>query len=210
MQLRCIWFFHKGMEMPHCHPDLERVECVSITFKMQKKDEKSDTVNQLASGDTVLCPAAIVKRVMGYLGSSDNTPVSVVWNNGCAEHITSQMLVNAVEAAVEAVGQDVVNIQVGEIGTHSIQSGAAMAMYLGDVPVYNIMMLERWSSNAFLQYIRKQVEQFSHDISKKMIAHQFHWHVPQINQTISCHDPRQRSHPSNKQTQVNVGGDASH
>ena len=34
-----------------------------------------------------------------------------------------------------------------------------MAMYLGDCPVYSIMMIGRWSSDAFLRYIRKQVEQ---------------------------------------------------
>ena len=90
---------------------------------------------------------------------------------------------------MEAVGQDVINIQVGEIGTHSIWSGAVMAMYLGNLLVYTIMMLGRWSSNVFLQYIRKQVEQFSHNVSKKMITNMFHRHVPEIDKTISCHDP---------------------
>ena len=115
-------------------------------------------------------------------------------NNGYVEHITSKMLVNALEATVEA------GIQAGEIGTHSSWSGAAMAMYLCNAAVYTIMMLGRWSSDAFLRYIRKQVEQFSHNVSKKMIANMFHWHVPEIDQTISCHDPRQRNHPSNEQT----------
>ena len=58
----------------------------------QKKDKKSDTLNQLASGDTVLCPvrawAAIVKRLRGYRGTSNDTPVSAMWENGCVEHIT--------------------------------------------------------------------------------------------------------------------------
>jgi hypothetical protein len=84
-----------------------------------------------------------------------------------------------------------------------------MAMYLGEVPAYTIMMLGRWSSDAFLCYIRKQVEQFSHNVSKKMIAHRFHWHVPSIDRRVSTNDPRQRNHPSNEQTRVNVGGDAS-
>jgi hypothetical protein len=170
LRLQCIRFFHRGRELPHCHPDLKRAECVSITFEMQKKDEKADTVNQLASGDTVLCTvcswAAIVKRIRGYPGSSDDTPVSAVWSNGRFEHIMSKMLIVALEAAVEAVGRDIINIQAGEIGTHSIRSSAAMAMYLGEVPVYTIMMLGRWSSDAFLRYIRKQVEQFSHNVSR--------------------------------------------
>jgi hypothetical protein len=55
-------------------------------FEMQKKDKKSDTVNQLASGEAILCPvrawAAIVKRIRSYAGSNDNTPVSTVLING--------------------------------------------------------------------------------------------------------------------------------
>ena len=76
-------------------------------------------------------------------------------------HVTSKILIDALEGAIEAVGiKDRIGFQKGEIGTHSIRSGAAMAMYLGEIPVYTIMMLGRWSSDAFLRYIRKQVEQF--------------------------------------------------
>jgi hypothetical protein len=213
LKLRNIRFFKGGKLLPHWHPHLERADCVSLTFEMQKKDEKSDTVNQLASGDILLCPvriwAAIVRRIRGYPGANDDTPVSAVWRNGRIEHVTSAMLVNALEAAIEAVGRDRVNIEKGEIGTHSIRSGAAMAMSLGEVPVYTIMMLGRWSSDAFLRYIRKQIEQFSHNVSRKMILHQFHRHVPQVERSIAAHDPRQRNHPQNEQTRVNVGGDAS-
>ena len=113
--------------------------------------KKTDTVNQLASGDTVLCPvrawAAIVKKVRGYPGSSDETPISAVWNNGCVEHITPKMLVNALEAAVEAVGQEAINIQAGEIGTHSIWSGVAIALYLA--PSYNTSE-SRWNNSAIM------------------------------------------------------------
>jgi hypothetical protein len=212
LRLRNICFFLDGRELPHDHRDLERADCVSITFEKQKKDEKLDTVTQLSSGDIILCPvrawAAIVRRIRGYLGTNGDTPVSAVWRNGRLEDITSTMLVNALEGAIDAVGRDRLNIPKGDVGTHSIRSGAAMAMYLGEVPVYTIMMLGRWSSDAFLRYIRKQVEMFSHNVSRKMIIHQFHRHVPAVERSISRHDPRQRNHPQNSQTRVNVGGDA--
>eukprot|EP00956_Cyclotella_meneghiniana_P034348 scaffold103894_cov40-Cyclotella_meneghiniana.AAC.3 len=204
LRLRNIRFFRNGVELPHSHPQLETAEVVSITFEKQKKDEKMDTVNQLASGDAILCPkyawASIVKRIRSYPGTNDDTPVSTVMVNGRLTHVTSKILIDALEGAIEAVGNDRIGIQKGEIGTHSIRSGAAMAMYLGEVPVYTIMMLGRWSSDAFLRYIRKQVEQFSHNVSRKMILHQFHRHVPQIDRTISRDDPRQRNHPQNEQT----------
>ena len=40
-----------------------------------------------------------------------------------------------------------------------------MAMCLNDVPVFTIMIMGHWSSDAFLRYIRKQVEQFSHNVA---------------------------------------------
>ena len=44
-----------------------------------------------------------------------------------------------------------------DIGTHSVRSGAAMAMFLDNVPIFLNMLARRWSSDAFLKYTRKQV-----------------------------------------------------
>jgi hypothetical protein len=44
-----------------------------------------------------------------------------------------------------------------EIGTHSLRSGRAMTLFLKDHPVQKIMIFGRWSSDAFLVYIRLQV-----------------------------------------------------
>jgi hypothetical protein len=53
-----------------------------------------------------------------------------------------------------------------------------MAMALDDVPPFRIMMIGRWSSDAFLRYIRKQIDQFSHNISKRMNKHMHFRHIP--------------------------------
>lgn len=211
LRIRCIRFFKDGIELGHDSPLLEYADCVSVTFEMQKKDEKGDTVTQIATGDILLCPvrmwAAIVRRLWSYPGTTWDTKVSSVWNEGKIEHITSEIMINALNAACESFGWERLNIQPGDIGTHSIRSGAAMAMYLGDVPVYSIMMLGRWSSDAFLRYIRKQVEQFSHNVSKRMIVHQYFRHIPEQDPRTTHQDPRQRNHPANAETRRNVGGD---
>jgi hypothetical protein len=80
-----------------------------------------------------------------------------------------------------------------------------MAIYLAGVPTFSIMMIGRWSSNAFLKYIQKQVEQFSHNVSRRMIQNQHFTHVPDFVPTVSRHDPRQRNHRDNAQTQQNMG-----
>ena len=71
--------------------------------------------------------------------------------------------------AVEAIGEEKIGFNSSEIGTHSIRSRAAMAMFLDEILVYVIMLIGRWSSDAFLKYIRKQVEQFSHNVARRMI-----------------------------------------
>lgn len=52
-----------------------------------------------------------------------------------------------------------------------------MEMYLGECGVYIIIMIGRWSCDAFLLYIRKQAKQFSHNVSSRMLHFQFHHHV---------------------------------
>jgi hypothetical protein len=63
---------------------------------------------------------------------------------------TSKMILNCLRAVVHHVGEDNLGLKVSEMGTHSIRSGAAMAMYLADVPVFTIMLIGCWSSDAFL------------------------------------------------------------
>jgi hypothetical protein len=73
-------------------------------------------------------------------------------------HVTGKQVANVLKDTVKAIGEDVLNINADEIGTHSLLSGAAMAMFLAELPVYLIMLMGCWSSDAFLRYICKQVE----------------------------------------------------
>ena len=112
---------------------------------------------------------------------------------------------HSIRAACDAIGEVRLGFHSDEAGTHSIRSGSTMAMYLAKVPVYTIMLIGRWSSDAFLRYIRKQVEQFSHNISRRMIQHQHFSHVPNFLPQTSRHDPRQCNHRDNAQTRINMG-----
>jgi hypothetical protein len=147
-----------------------------------------------------------VKRIRNYKGSSDNTPISAVWRFGKIDQVTSKEMIIALRNAVEAYGENKLGINKEDIGTHSLRSGSAMAMYLGECPVFVIMMIGRWSSDAFLSYIRKQVEQFCHKVSSKMLRYQFHRHVPDGTIGTSRLDHQQRSHPSNSGSIKNITG----
>jgi hypothetical protein len=65
LQLCNIRFFWDGKLISHDDAELEFSDCVSFTFKKQKKDKKMDTVTQMALGNVKLCPicaaAAIVQ-----------------------------------------------------------------------------------------------------------------------------------------------------
>jgi hypothetical protein len=124
---------------------------------MQKKDEKNNTVIQISLGDINMCPvrmgAAIVHRIRSYEGTKNNTPISVFWQFNRINHVTSKHVIVAMKDAIQAIGEDVLHIKKEEIGMHLIRLGAAMAMFLGNCSVCLIMMIGRWTSDAFLRYI---------------------------------------------------------
>ena len=80
-----------------------------------------------------------------------------------------------------------------EVGTHSNHSGGAMVMFLAGTPVYMIMLMGRWSSEAFMQYIRKQVLSLSHGIAAKMLTYEQFYTVPDFVHTTADGDIRSRS-----------------
>jgi len=87
------------------------------------------------------------------------------------------MVANLLKDGIVAIGETKLGIHRSEVVTHSIRSGAVMAMYLAGVPIFSIMLIGRWSSVAFLTYIRKQVQEFSFGISLKMIYVQTFKHI---------------------------------
>jgi hypothetical protein len=178
---------------------------------MQKKDKKNNTLTQMASGNVNMCPVrmgtAIVQRIQSYEGANNDTPISAFWRFNRIDHVTSNQVIVAMKDTIQAVGEDLLHIKKSEIGMHSIRSGAATAMFLSNFLVCLIMMIGCWSSNAFLQYIRKQVEQFSHNVSKQMTTQMFHRHIPTYTTPSVSHlNPRQRNNPNNAETRRNVGG----
>jgi hypothetical protein len=179
---------------------------------MQKKDKKNNTTTQMASGDITLCPvhaaATVVCRIRSYPGANDNTLISAIWRYNSIDNITSKQITNALRDAISTIGEDSLHIAAHKISTHSIRSGTAMVVFLGGCPVFLIMIIGRWSSNAFLCYIWKQVKEFNHDVSRKMLTHMFHRHIPNYSSpTVSHLDSRQRNHPDNAAPRINVGGD---
>jgi hypothetical protein len=51
-------------------------------------------------------------------------------------------------------------------------------MFLSGTPVYTIMLIGQWSSDAFMCYIHKQVITASHDILKKLLMYEDFFTIP--------------------------------
>jgi len=181
---------------------------------MQKNEQKHETIIHGQTDDPVLCPvkqwALLVNRTWSYQGTMENTSVCMVWRNDRREQITSHQVIMSLRAACATIGSTRLGFEPDEIGTHSLRSGAAMEMYLAGVPVCTIMLIGRWSSNAFSQYIRRQVVQLSKDVAQKMLTHRSFRTIPDITpQVVSNEDPRQCNHRDNAQMRRNIGSDAS-
>jgi len=127
------------------------------------------------TGDPLLCPVhqwgTIIHHTYSYPNhvTIQQSTMILPSTNKKPQLITNIMLLNKLHSAATAVGKDVSGFSASELGLHSICSGAAMSMYLTGIPVFMIMLIGCWSSNAFLRYITKQVQKFITGISVKMI-----------------------------------------
>ncbi len=130
-------------------------------------------------------------------------------SNGDTLQVTSEQVTNALCEAVGTTGKVALGISKVKIGTLSICSGLAMAMYLGKYPVYTIMLIGRWSSDTFLRYIHKQVMEFSHNVSRRMLNYQNYRHVPNIKHQILENNTQLRNDPNDAKKRRNLGGDTS-
>ena len=207
--IRNLRFFIKGCLLAYCAANLILADTITVTFEFQKSDERHESVTMFRSGDPTLCPvrayAAIVKRILSYPNTDYDTTINTIYVKGALQTITSTTARNKLRSAARNIGPVKLGFKPEDIGTHSVRSGAAMAMYLDAVPTFSIMMIGRWSSDAFLKYIRKQVEQFSHNVSSRMLRHESFFTTPDFQPTTSRHDTRMPNDPRNFATN-NYGG----
>jgi hypothetical protein len=113
--LHNLRFFRDRKLIEHNNPHLEFSDCISITFEMQKKDEKNDTTTQKALGQVNMCPvrmvASIVRRIRSYEGTNNYTPISAIWRFNQINHFTSAQVIVAMKDAIVAIGEDILHIK---------------------------------------------------------------------------------------------------
>jgi hypothetical protein len=147
-----------------------------------------------------MCPVRacieIVSQIRSYNIPADklgDIQINYVEFDGKGFTIPSSMILLKIRQAVCSLGQEVLGFTADEVGTHSNRSGGAMGMFLAGTPVYTIMLMGHWSSDAFMRYIRKQVLSLSHGISSRMLTFEQFYTVPDFVHTAADGDSRSRS-----------------
>jgi hypothetical protein len=193
--------------IPHDSVKIREAQAVSITFEFQKKEVRDDTITHQRSGDAIdgghMCPVlaciSLISRARTLHPNPKHladTSVNTVFSANKALQTPSEMFLTTIRRAVKDLGSDKLGFGPDQVGTHSNRSGGAMSMFLSGTPVYTIMLIGRWSSDAFMRYIRKQVLASSHGISKKMLTYEDFFTVPDFIQNMADGDLRTRN-PNN-------------
>ncbi len=173
LRLRNLIFRHNNKIIPHTSSLIDTAQSISIRFEFQKRQQRNDTITQLATDHPTLCPvksaARIVRRLLSEGATSDTFLYTYLATDGKQKVIDGKSALQSLRLFIANSDAADYGIAASEIGLHSLRASAAMAMYLNRVPVYTIMLLGRWSSDAFLRYIRPQVINFGEDVSTRMI-----------------------------------------
>jgi hypothetical protein len=192
--------FRRGRTiLPFTSPNLHLAETVSILFRDQKNRVKGIFRTAWATSDPDACPVAsfaqVIRRVSSLPGSTADT---LIYNYKAASNrsflaVSDAVMITTLRVAVNLIGKDELGYQASDVGTHSIRSGAAMALVLSQHAAWRIMLAGRWQSQAFLIYIREQIQQFSKGVSERMISNPDFYHVPDID-TLDPRDKNEAEH----------------
>jgi hypothetical protein len=177
LRLRNLIFKKNGRTIPHSSDALHEADIIRVKFEFMKNDRRDVCIHMFSTKDPVLNPvtawAATVKRVMKIPGASADSEVCLFRSeNDTLTYITSDHVRTKLRALVDLIGPEELGFTKDDIGLHSIRSGGAMAMFLSGTAVIIIMRIGRWSSEAFLEYIREQVESFTAGVSQRMLEYE--------------------------------------
>ena len=165
-------------QVDHDDPQLsQKAMFVTVCFVSQKNGTKMEKRSQRRSGVKGLCPVEAWTSVIERL--RDDFPMDHRWSSRpvCSykdgrrnAEVQASHVLNLLQTTCRVNdGKNKYGIDVSEIGTRSIRSGAAMSLAVqGGNSDKKIMMLGRWKSLAFLAYIRPQVMEWAGDMASEM------------------------------------------
>jgi hypothetical protein len=165
--------------------NLESADAVTITLEFQKRDERDDPVTQSRTNHPQFCPVKAAAKLVKYLrsvGGHDDTFIYFYQNPGSQqlEPLMGPQCLKFLRSFIDEIDHESRGLTKStQVGLHSLRSSAAMAMHLNGVPTATLMLQGRWSSDAYLRYLRKQVAEFGQDVADRMLQTPAFHHVPE-------------------------------
>lgn len=185
---------------------ITKARYVTITFRNQKNGHKNAKRTHGRTDNKTLCPvrswASVITRIRTRQ-TNDSTPVSFFWDdNKNTNGFFKQSNVIDVLRYSANLFKTKLPYTSDRIGSHSLRSGAAMAIFLANADTLDIMILGRWSSDAFLLYIRPYVQETTATLGQRMILNKTYHNTIQSTQRNSLYlsnrsknDPSKPSNP---------------
>ena len=159
------------------HKRILNAEYVWVLFEEQKNGERFESRTQRRTDHNLLCPvrsfARVVIRIRLFVNKhSRETPLCSINSKVQKSKFVSQTFTLHLLRRIcsNYGGCRTFGFEEKEIGNKSVRSGAAMALFLMNHSAEHIMMLGRWKSKVFLDYIRPQVLQWIDLFSRDMIS----------------------------------------
>lgn len=159
------------------HPDFHQtVRYVTICFANQKNGNKMERRTQGKTGHDTFCPvrswARAFQRVLRHFpkAGNNNTICSLRdHHSGKRVEISSTGVAELLRKTCRLHGaKNRFGFKPEDLGSRSIRSGAAMSLFMMNHSTERIKILGRWSSDAFLVYIRPQVLEWTNTMAKDM------------------------------------------
>ena len=156
----------------------KKARFVWIMFEQQKNGEIYETRTHSRSGDPSLCPVLrlirAVRRVRRFVDSADDNTllcsINCKHSNG-SNFITQEFTLGFLKETCRLFGGEATfGFSPDSIGNKSIRSGAAMSLFLNKYTADQIMILGRWKSQSFLDYIRPQIAEMLIGFSRDMVS----------------------------------------
>ena len=205
IRARDVVFRQGARVISHDSPDLHLAHTVSINFGDQKSEIKDETVSQDNNWKDELNPvhhfASTIRRLCSYTGYSDKWELYTFFDGINFSKIAASEILIDLRSSVDAIGVDILGFTSADIGTHSVRASLAMMMYLAKEPIYTIMLIGRWSSDAFLAYIEKQVKEFTKGVSSRMLQYDTFYNIPLARDERA---DKSKSHSQSSQRQANL------
>ena len=89
-----------------------------------------------STADPLLNPtralASIVDELWKDPRTTEDTPICTFYEDGTAKFVTANDMLRFMRRTADAIGQGKLGFASAEIGTNSVRSGAAMAVFLGN------------------------------------------------------------------------------